>query len=56
MRFDKKASLELSIQAIIIVVIAFVVLGLGLGFCKNTFKDIGAPLKEVQTKNQGTDT
>ena len=50
MRFDKKASLELSIQAIIIVVIAFVVLGLGLGFVKNTFKDIGSTTKEVQTK------
>ena len=50
MRFDKKASLELSIQAIIIVVIAFVVLGLGLGFVKNTFKDITGTTKEVQAK------
>ncbi len=46
----KKGSLELSIQAIIIVVIAFVVLGLGLGFVKNTFKDIGGTAGEVQAK------
>jgi Sec-independent protein translocase protein TatA len=47
---NKKASLNLSIQAIVIVVIAFVVLGLGLGFVKNTFKDIGGTTKEVQSK------
>src|SRR3989338_5143055 len=35
MRFNKKGSLELSIQAIVIVVIAFTVLGLGLGFVKS---------------------
>jgi len=46
----RKASLNLSIQAIVIVVIAFVVLGLGLGFVKNTFKDIGSTTKEVQAK------
>ena len=50
MRFNKKASLELSIQAIIIVVIAFVVLGLSMGFVKNTFKDITGTTKEVQAK------
>lgn len=47
---NRKASLNLSIQAIVIVVIAFVVLGLGLGFVKNTFKDIGGTTKEVQSK------
>jgi len=47
---NKKASLQLSIQAIIIIVIAFVVLGLGLGFVKNTFKDISGTTKEVQSK------
>ena len=46
----RKGSLNLSIQAIVIVVIAFVVLGLGLGFVKNTFKDIGSTSKEVQSK------
>jgi len=47
---NKKGSLELSIQAIIIIVIAFVVLGLGLGFVKNTFKDITSTTGEVQAK------
>ena len=47
---SKKASLNLSIQAIVIVVIAFVVLGLGLGFVKNTFKDITGTTKDVQSK------
>src|SRR3989338_1876209 len=37
MRFKKKGSLELSIQSIVIVVIAFIVLGLGLGFVQNIF-------------------
>tara|TARA_Y100000310_G_C20568848_1_gene756936 strand:+ start:201 stop:770 length:570 start_codon:yes stop_codon:yes gene_type:complete len=46
----KKASLNLSIQAIVIVVIAFVVLGLGLGFVKSTFKDITGTTKDVQSK------
>ena len=50
MRLNKKGSLEISIQAIVIIVIAFVVLGLGLGFVKNTFKDITGTTKEVQAK------
>ena len=37
----RKASLELSIQAIVIVVLAMTLLGLGLGFIRNMFKDIG---------------
>jgi hypothetical protein len=44
----KKGSLNLSIQAIVIVVIAFVVLGLGLGFVRNTFKDISGTSSSVQ--------
>jgi len=47
---SKNGSLNLSIQAIVIVVIAFVVLGLGLTFVQNTFKDIGGTSKEVQAK------
>ena len=47
---NRKASLNISIEAIVIIVIAFVVLGLGLGFVKNTFKDIGSTTKEVQSK------
>ncbi len=50
MRFNKKGSLDISIQAIVIVVIAFVVLGLGLGFVKSTFKDITETSKGVQAK------
>ena len=40
MLFNKKASLEISIQAIVIVVLAMTVLGLGLGFIKGMFSSI----------------
>src|SRR3989338_5769409 len=50
MRINKKASLEMSIQAIVVIVIALTVLGLGLGFVKGTFKDIGETSKGVQAK------
>jgi len=45
---SKKGSLELSIQAIIIVVIAFVVLGLGLGFVRSQFGSIQETTSSVQ--------
>jgi len=38
----KKASLEISIQAIVIVVLAMTLLGLGLGFIKGMFGDISS--------------
>ena len=38
--FRKRASLEISIQAIVIVVLAMTLLGLGLGFVKGMFKNI----------------
>ena len=41
MQFNKRASLEISIQAIVIVVLAMTLLGLGLGFIKGMFGDIG---------------
>ena len=44
----KKGSLNLSIEAIVIVVIAFVVLGLGLGFVRNQFKKIGETTGDIQ--------
>lgn len=44
----KKGSLNLSIEAIVIVVIAFVVLGLGLGFVKGLFKDITETTLTIQ--------
>jgi len=50
MRFNKKASLELSIQAIVIVVIAFTVLGLGLGFVKSQIGGLQKTATEVQSK------
>ena len=47
---NKRASLELSIQAIVIVVIAFVVLGLGLGFVRTQFKDISSTSTQIQSE------
>lgn len=37
MRFNKKAALELSITAIVVLIIAITVLGLGIGFIKKLF-------------------
>jgi|TARA_B100002003_G_C14120009_1_gene538664 hypothetical protein len=45
--FNKKASLELSIRAIVIVVLAMTLLGLGLGFVRNMFEDIGDTTGQV---------
>ena len=45
---NKKGSLNLSIQAIVIVVIAFVVLGLGLGFVRGQFKSMTETSGSVQ--------
>ena len=45
---NKKGSLNLSIQAIVIVVIAFVVLGLGLSFVRGQFKSITETSTGVQ--------
>lgn len=44
----KKGSLNLSIEAIVIIVIAFVVLGLGLGFVRNQFGSIQQTSSSVQ--------
>ncbi len=45
---NRKGSLELSIQSIVIVVIAFVVLGLGLGFVRKQFAEIGSTTETIQ--------
>jgi hypothetical protein len=45
---NKKGSLELSIQTIVIVVIAFSVLGLGLTFVRQQFSDIGDTTVTIQ--------
>ena len=45
--FDKKASLEISIQAIVIVVLAMTLLGLGLGFIRGMFKNLSGTTEDV---------
>lgn len=47
-KWSKKGSLNLSIEAIVVVVIAFVVLGLGLGFVRNQFKSVSETAGSVQ--------
>ncbi len=49
-RFSKKASLNLSIEAIVVVVIAFTVLGLGLGFVKEKFKSFSDTSTQVSSQ------
>src|SRR3989338_10616564 len=44
---NKRASLEISIQAIVIVILAMTLLGLGLGFIRGMFKDIGGVTTDV---------
>ena len=46
--FNKKASLEISIQAIVIVVLAMTLLGLGLGFIRKQFSGLSSISEEVQ--------
>lgn len=47
MRFNKRGSLEISIQAIVIVVLAMTLLGLGLGFIRGMFKNITSTTEDV---------
>ena len=47
MLFNKRASLEISIQAIVIVVLAMTLLGLGLGFIRGMFKNIQGTTEDV---------
>jgi len=47
MSFNKRASLEISIQAIVIVVLAMTILGLGLGFVRGLFKNISGTTDQV---------
>ena len=53
-KFSKKASLNLSIEAIVVVVIAFTVLGLGLGFVKNQFKSFSDTSTQVSSQIKDT--
>ncbi len=54
MRFCKRASLNLSINAIVILILAITMLGLGLGFMKNLFSKTTGQLADVgeDIKNQ----
>ncbi|MDO8480579.1 MAG: hypothetical protein Q7S65_02050 [Nanoarchaeota archaeon] len=45
---SKKAALELSINAIVIVILAMTLLGLGLGFVRGMFQNIGQTTDQVQ--------
>lgn len=47
MCFSKKASLELSIQAVVIVVLAMTLLGLGIFFIRYTFGDLSGTVTDV---------
>ncbi len=47
MRFNKKASLEISIQAIVIVVLAMTLLGLGLTFIRKQFGGLETIREEI---------
>ena len=47
MLFNRKASLEISIQAIVIIVLAMTLLGLGLGFIRGLFKNISSTTEDV---------
>ena len=47
MRFNKKASLEISIQAIVIVVLAMTLLGLGLTFIRKQFSGLSSIQEEI---------
>ena len=49
-RSHKKASLEISVQAIVIVVLAMTLLGLGLGFVRNLFTSISSTTEDVQAQ------
>ncbi len=49
-RLKKRGSLNLSIEAIVIVVIAFTVLGLGLAFVKSQLGGIGKTSSDVQSR------
>src|SRR3989338_1390866 len=49
-RFSKTASLEISVQAIVIVVLAMTLLGLGLGFVRNLLTDISSTTEDVQAQ------
>lgn len=50
MAFNKKASMELSIRTIVVVVLAMTLLGLGLTFIRGMFKDITGISEDVSAQ------
>lgn len=48
--FNKKASMELSIRTIVVVVLAMTLLGLGLGFIRSMFGDISGLSTDVSAQ------
>src|SRR3989338_3384495 len=44
---NRKASLEMSIKTIVVVILAMTLLGLGLGFIRGMFKDISGVTTDV---------
>lgn len=49
MHFNKRASLEIGINTIVILVIAMMILGLGIGFVKGIFGKLGKVVKGIST-------
>lgn len=52
--FSKKGSLEIGINTIVILVIAMVLLGLGIGFIRNLFQNAGELPELIDTDQLGT--
>jgi hypothetical protein len=51
-RSNKRASLELSVNAIVVIVLAIAMLGLGIAFTKNMFSNLGDKLLDIQPPDQ----
>lgn len=52
-RHNKKAALELSINAIVVLILAITILGLGLGFIKKQFSGLGEQFESVSAEMKG---
>ncbi len=52
-KLNKKASLQLSINAIVILILAITILGLGLGFIKKQFSSLGEQFEAVSAEIKG---
>ena len=49
---DKKAALQLSINAIVVLILAITILGLGIGFIRNQFGGLTARFEDVEAEIQ----